>query len=247
MHPSWIHPSNILLYPPSPILGTVSTGLIFTFSYTCTRYLHHIHPPASFPHILPLPIGTNPPRQDLSHALAVCFLLIFASSVYPLYFGVPQDSSRSLAISFQAFSPCSPLIWPYLPCRTATHDKFKFSLLSCSILRLLERKKSHSCEVWRQYKFMASPPQLGHQMSCPASLLCVNVPRQLFLEFLSFLPFFFLWDWDLNSRFCTWKAGALPLDSSPSCSGYFGDGGLMNDLPGLTLNLGPPELCLPSN
>jgi hypothetical protein len=32
--------------------------------------------------------------------------------------------------------------------------------------------------------------------------------------------------------------------SSPFCSGYFGDGGLLNYLPGLASNHDPPELNL---
>jgi hypothetical protein len=55
--------------PPS-IPGTVSTGLISPFTYTCTRYLYHIHPPTPFPHI-PLH-GTNPPDStclDLSSGI----------------------------------------------------------------------------------------------------------------------------------------------------------------------------------
>jgi hypothetical protein len=35
--------------------------------------------------------------------------------------------------------------------------------------------------------------------------------------------------------------------SSPPCSGYFGNGGLLNYLPGLALNCDPPDLSLPSN
>jgi hypothetical protein len=37
----------------------------------------------------------------------------------------------------------------------------------------------------------------------------------------------------------------LSHTSSPFCSGYFGDGGLMNYLPGLTLNHDFPDLSLP--
>jgi hypothetical protein len=36
-------PSILLLYSPSHIPGTVSTGLIFPFSYMSTKYFHHIH------------------------------------------------------------------------------------------------------------------------------------------------------------------------------------------------------------
>jgi hypothetical protein len=40
------------------------------------------------------------------------------------------------------------------------------------------------------------------------------------------------------------KGGTLPLELHPSslCSGYCGDGSLMNYLPGLALNLDPPGL-----
>jgi hypothetical protein len=47
------HPLPLL---SSPVPGVVSTGLIFPFTYTCTQYLHHIHPPMPFPHLLPLPV-----------------------------------------------------------------------------------------------------------------------------------------------------------------------------------------------
>jgi hypothetical protein len=34
--------------PPYPILGTVSTGIIFAFTYMCIHYSHCIHPPTLF-------------------------------------------------------------------------------------------------------------------------------------------------------------------------------------------------------
>jgi hypothetical protein len=49
--------STILLYPPIP--GIVLTGLIFPFIYMWTQYLHHIHPPTPFPHLLPPPTDTT--------------------------------------------------------------------------------------------------------------------------------------------------------------------------------------------
>jgi hypothetical protein len=50
---SLIHlPHHSPLSPPPPIPGTVSTGLIFPFTYMCTQYLHHIHPPTPFPFLL---------------------------------------------------------------------------------------------------------------------------------------------------------------------------------------------------
>jgi hypothetical protein len=51
----------LLLYPSSPNSGIVSASLIFPFTYMCKQYLHHIHPPTPFPHILP-----KSPRQDMS-------------------------------------------------------------------------------------------------------------------------------------------------------------------------------------
>jgi hypothetical protein len=42
----------ILLCPSHPHSWNVSTDLIIPFTYMCTQYFHHIHPPTSFPHIL---------------------------------------------------------------------------------------------------------------------------------------------------------------------------------------------------
>jgi hypothetical protein len=49
-----------LLYPPSlsPPPGTVSTVIIFAFTYF-TQFLHHIHPSTPFPCYLPSSTGTN--------------------------------------------------------------------------------------------------------------------------------------------------------------------------------------------
>jgi hypothetical protein len=38
----------------------------------------------------------------------------------------------------------------------------------------------------------------------------------------------------------------LSHNSSPFCSGYFGDGGVLNYFPGLALNCDPLDLSLPS-
>jgi hypothetical protein len=46
---TWIHPFLISpLSLPSPIHGTVSTVIIFAFTFMCTHYLHHIHSPPPF-------------------------------------------------------------------------------------------------------------------------------------------------------------------------------------------------------
>jgi hypothetical protein len=56
-------PPPSFCYPSSPIPGIVSAGVIFQFTYMCTQYLHHIHPPTHFPtsphH------WYHPPRQNL--------------------------------------------------------------------------------------------------------------------------------------------------------------------------------------
>jgi hypothetical protein len=39
----------------------VSIGIIFTFKYMYTQFLHRIHLPTSFPCYLPLPLVPNPP------------------------------------------------------------------------------------------------------------------------------------------------------------------------------------------
>jgi hypothetical protein len=51
-----------LSFPPS-IPEAVSIGIIFPFTYMCTKYLHHIHPPKVFPHVTPTPTDTNLPRR----------------------------------------------------------------------------------------------------------------------------------------------------------------------------------------
>jgi hypothetical protein len=48
--------SIVLLYPPLPNPGIVSTGLIFPLTYMCTEYSYHIHPltPSLLISLLPL-------------------------------------------------------------------------------------------------------------------------------------------------------------------------------------------------
>jgi hypothetical protein len=65
----------VLRHLPS-IPGTVSTGTIFAFMYTCTHYLHHIHPPTFFPVTSPLPPVPNPSPvswQNLFHLPVLWF------------------------------------------------------------------------------------------------------------------------------------------------------------------------------
>jgi hypothetical protein len=55
-------PSTTLLYSPPPSLtsGVVSTGIVFAFTYTCTHFLQHTHPPIPFPHHLSPTTGVKP-------------------------------------------------------------------------------------------------------------------------------------------------------------------------------------------
>jgi hypothetical protein len=68
-------PSTILLYPPLPIPGVVSTGIIFPFTYMCTQYLHNIHPPMfTFPHLLS---HWYKPSQPPGRTCSILFSQIF--------------------------------------------------------------------------------------------------------------------------------------------------------------------------
>jgi hypothetical protein len=66
-----------LLSLPAPIPGIVSTDLIFSFTYMCTEYCHHIHPPLPSPHNLHL-TDTNP---QAGPALPSCSLFLFKKTV----------------------------------------------------------------------------------------------------------------------------------------------------------------------
>jgi hypothetical protein len=56
-------PSTALFHPLLLIPGTVSTGIIFAFTYMCMHYLHHIHSPTLFPPPL-LPPCQSPSQKD---------------------------------------------------------------------------------------------------------------------------------------------------------------------------------------
>jgi hypothetical protein len=60
----------------SPIPVTVSIGLIFPFAYMCAQYLQHIHPPTTFPHLLP-----PPPPTNTTHPGRICSALLFSNFV----------------------------------------------------------------------------------------------------------------------------------------------------------------------
>jgi hypothetical protein len=61
MYPLHHSPSS----PSPPIPGLVSTDLIFPFTYMCTQYLHYIHPPTPFPHLLPALLVPTSPQAGL--------------------------------------------------------------------------------------------------------------------------------------------------------------------------------------
>jgi hypothetical protein len=58
---TWIHSlHHSPVSPPPPSPGTVSAGIIFSFTYMYTQYLYHTHLPTPFPHLLHPPTGTLP-------------------------------------------------------------------------------------------------------------------------------------------------------------------------------------------
>jgi hypothetical protein len=58
-------PSTTPFYPPPPIHGTVSTGIISAFTCMCAQFLHCIHSFTPFPsHLLPL-VPVFPAGQDM--------------------------------------------------------------------------------------------------------------------------------------------------------------------------------------
>jgi hypothetical protein len=51
--------SAILFHQTPTIPEIVSTGIIFAFTYKCTHFLYHIHPPIPLSQQLPPPIGVS--------------------------------------------------------------------------------------------------------------------------------------------------------------------------------------------
>jgi hypothetical protein len=57
--------------PPPPIPGVVSISKDFVFTYVCTYFLNHIHPPTPFPITFPLSlVPALPSGQDFFHLLS---------------------------------------------------------------------------------------------------------------------------------------------------------------------------------
>jgi hypothetical protein len=67
-----LHHSPLSL--PSLILGIVSKGIIFSFTYMCAQYLYHIYPPTAFPHLFPLPLVPSYPDKTCSALLFFNFV-----------------------------------------------------------------------------------------------------------------------------------------------------------------------------
>jgi hypothetical protein len=61
---TWIHSlQHSPLFPSPPIWEIVSAGIFFLFTFMCAQYLHHAHPPTSFP--TSSPSHWYQPPQDL--------------------------------------------------------------------------------------------------------------------------------------------------------------------------------------
>jgi hypothetical protein len=52
-----------------PFLEQFRHILFFLFTYMCTQYLPHIHPPSHYPHFLPLSPAPTPPERTCSALL----------------------------------------------------------------------------------------------------------------------------------------------------------------------------------
>jgi hypothetical protein len=99
-----LHPSP-LLFPSIP--GIVSTGInFFLFTYSYTQYLYHIQLPTHFLHLLPPPIGTNPPRQDLFCPPVLWFCKRKEKMTF--FFKATYTGSFLVAL------PCTYVLYPHL-------------------------------------------------------------------------------------------------------------------------------------
>jgi hypothetical protein len=75
---SWIHLLHHSPLFPSPTPGIVSTGVIFPLTFMCIQYFHHIHPPTTFPHILPLLLVPTPQTGPV---LPSCSLILWKKKI----------------------------------------------------------------------------------------------------------------------------------------------------------------------
>jgi hypothetical protein len=131
------HPQKFLQCTPLPsIPGIISKGVIFPFTCSCTLYLHSIHPPTSFPQLLPYPTtGTKSGYHFLSAIflqrlfpsfwiesffesksceLRTLWLLVIHCSTW----ATPKPLTILLILYFfnQCFSPLVPGIEPRVLC-----------------------------------------------------------------------------------------------------------------------------------
>jgi hypothetical protein len=65
-------PPSFSFILPSPHSGSSLNRYHFPFTYMCTQYLHYIHSPAPFLHILPSSTGTNPCRGPVPDSYDFC-------------------------------------------------------------------------------------------------------------------------------------------------------------------------------
>jgi hypothetical protein len=69
-------PPPLLSFIPSPLIpGTVSTGIIFAFTYMCAHFFCHIHPPIPFSAI-PTPTNGANPHCWAGPVLPLCSLIL---------------------------------------------------------------------------------------------------------------------------------------------------------------------------
>jgi hypothetical protein len=71
-------PPLLSFIPPPLVPVTVSTSIIFAFTYMYTNYFHCIHPPVLFPYHLPLPLVPTPTAALPSRT---CSALLFSNFV----------------------------------------------------------------------------------------------------------------------------------------------------------------------
>jgi hypothetical protein len=134
--------------PPSTpplISGTVSAGIIFTFTYMCIHCLHHIHPPTPFP--TPLPhTSAIPPRQNLFWTFCspifgrkniknkmrnLMFLLVWDKDSYTRSFLLLFSFIHVLLPQFICLFQSSSLFPSPFPIVAPESLKFLYSFLHC--------------------------------------------------------------------------------------------------------------------
>jgi hypothetical protein len=107
----------------TPILGILSTGTIFLFTFLCIQYLHNIHYFTPFLHLIPPPPKINLPQAgpvpiSCSWVLQkkqkeIAFLLVYDSYTgsFLWYFHVYVYYSLMWFISLFLLSTLIPFLW----------------------------------------------------------------------------------------------------------------------------------------